>query len=45
MFLTGHSDSKLPARHRGRPVMRKPYSPSQLAAKLRSLMTKARKIA
>jgi CheY-like chemotaxis protein len=45
MFLTGHSDSKLPARHRGRPVVRKPYSPSQLATMLLSLMTKAKKTA
>ena len=43
MFLTGHSDSKLPARHQGRPVMRKPYLPNQLVALLFSVMAKAKK--
>src|SRR5262245_46391577 len=43
MFLTGHSDSRLPARHQGRPVMRKPYSPGRLTEVLSALMVKAEK--
>ena len=43
MFLTGHSDSTLPARHQGRPIMRKPYLPNQLVALLFSVMAKAKK--
>jgi CheY-like chemotaxis protein len=45
LFLTGHSDSKLPGRHRARPVLRKPYFPGQLTTVLLSLMAKAKKTA
>jgi DNA-binding NtrC family response regulator len=32
LFMTGHSNNVLPERHRGRPVLGKPYNPATLAA-------------
>jgi DNA-binding response OmpR family regulator len=38
LFLTGHSDAIVPARHQSRPIMRKPYLASALLAALASTM-------
>ncbi|HZF35791.1 MAG TPA: response regulator [Candidatus Angelobacter sp.] len=38
VFLTGHSNEMVPSRHRGRPVIRKPYLPSTLLDALCSAM-------
>jgi DNA-binding response OmpR family regulator len=41
LFLTGHSNAMLPARHEKRPVVRKPYSGSSLLATLASTIRSA----
>lgn len=41
MFLTGHSNAVLPARHEKRPVIRKPYSGPSLLATLASTIRAA----
>jgi len=38
LFLTGHSNSMLPTRHNGRPVIRKPYARPALIATLASVI-------
>jgi CheY-like chemotaxis protein len=38
LFLTGHADARLPARHTMRPVIRKPYVASILVAQLAEII-------
>jgi DNA-binding response OmpR family regulator len=45
MFLTGHSKERVPARHRGRPLLLKPYAPARLLSMLASLLPPDRKFA
>ena len=40
VFLTGHSNEMVPSRHRGRPVVRKPYLASALLDVLCSALAK-----
>jgi two-component SAPR family response regulator len=44
LFLTGHSDDHLPARHHDRPVIRKPYLASHLLEALRTTIDAADRI-
>ena len=44
LFLTGHSNAVLPARHEKRPVLRKPYLDSSLLATLASTIRSASEV-